>query len=182
MTELSEALLATKWGVVLLQTILRFLRRKILKDIETSKELLSLDNPKIDILSERNSLPMVAFRIPVRKRIYLKLELQRLYIKLICDDTPVNTVFWYKGCNIDDVEATDIEAIGDGVITIRCPCTNIYPIPIHKWELVGEVVFNTKIDDLRREIRLVSSLDRKEEGQLRNYLLEFQRKTCEVVS
>jgi hypothetical protein len=175
MVEIVEVLLATRWGVVLLRTVLRLLRRKTLKKLEISNDILSLANPRVDIWAEYNTLPMIAFKIPIRTRTYLKLKIKRLHVKIICDGIPFNTIFWYKDCNIDDVEAPDIEPLKDGHIKIICPCRHIYPMHIHKWELIGEVVFNSKMGDFRREIRLASSLDESAEKKLRRYLLEFQK-------
>jgi hypothetical protein len=175
MVEIVEILLLTKWGVVLLRTVLRFLKRKTLKTLETSNDILSLENPRVDIWAESNTLPMIAFKIPIRTRTYLKLELKRLYVKIICDNIPFNTIFWYKDCNIDDVEAPDIEPLQDGSIKIICPCRHIYPMHIHKWEMVGEVVFDSEIGDFRREIRLVTSLNVNDEKKLQRYLLEFRK-------
>jgi hypothetical protein len=181
MVEIVEVLLATRRGVILLRTILRFLRQKTLKDLETSDKLLTIENPKVYQWSETCNLPMVAFEIPIRKRIYLKLELQQLFVKVSYNGIPLKRVFWYKGCNIDDVEASNIEAIGDGNIKITCPCMNMYPIRIHKWEIVGEVVFDTKLGRFSRSIKLYADFDQKDSKKLHGYLVEFQDKMQEGV-
>ena len=181
MIEIVEVLLATRRGVVLLRTILRFLRRKTLKVLETSDKLLTIENPKAYTWSETYHLPMVAFEIPIRKRIYLELELQRLFVKVTYDGIPLKTVFWYKGCNIDDVEASNIEAIGDGSIKITCPCMNMYPIRIHKWEIIGDVVFDTKLGCFSRPIKLYADFDQNDSKKLYGYLVEFQDKMQEGV-
>ncbi len=119
---LYDVLAATRLGVILLQTFLRFLRKKALKNIETSEKLLRIKEPEVYLSTRSGSLPMVGFKIPIEKKAYLKLEPQRLLIELTCDNIPLKTFFWYKGCNIDDVVAPDLEAIGDGYIEIKYPC------------------------------------------------------------
>jgi len=181
MVEIVEALLATRLGVILLRTILRFLRRNALEEIETSQKRLTINNPKVDIWSEMNSLPMVGFRIPVINKAYLKLELQRLFVKVTYDGIPLKNIFWYKGCNIDDVEASNIEAIGDGTIKITCPCMNMNPVRIYKWEIIGEVAFDTKLGCFSRPIKLYADFNQKDSKKLHEYLVGFRDKMQEGV-
>ena len=176
---LYDVLVATRLGVILLQTFLRFLRKKALKNIETSEKLLRIKEPEVYLGTRSGSLPIVIFRIPIEKKAYLKLEPQRLLIELTCDDIPLKTFFWYKDCNIDDVVALDLEAIGDGYIEIKYPCVNVFYKHMHKWWLKGEVTFHSKIGDFSRKINLISYLDPKSEKKLREDIIEFQKKMQE---
>jgi len=48
MTELGVALVATRCGVFLLRTILRFLKRKAVRNIESSEKLLDIKEAGMD--------------------------------------------------------------------------------------------------------------------------------------
>ena len=125
MMELGVALVATKWGVFLLRTILRFWKRKALKNVETSEKLLNIKEKNIDFLILDRYLPEVVFMIAVEKRIYLKLHPQKILLELTCDSIPLKTFFVDKNYDIEgikdfpEIEAPDIETIGDGEMTIR---------------------------------------------------------------
>ena len=188
MIGLDDALVATRWGVFLLRTILRFWRGRAIKNIETSKELLDLKEEPMNFRKRGNmGLPVVAFPIFVHKKVYLKLQPQKIMFDLICDSIPLKTISWERNYNIEDlkeeadIEAPDIEAIDDGKIIIRFPCVNVAynHKNIHKWELKGKVTFNSKIGEITKKgtfpFQLGDEKDRKQEDKLKEAIKYFHK-------
>ena len=188
MTELGVALAATRWGVVLLRTILRLWRRRVLEDVEISRGLLDIEEEDMDYDIRYKHLPIqlptVTFTIVVKKRIYLELQLKKLLFELTCDSIPLKTFFYDRSYNMEmekdspDIVAEDIGAIGDGKIIIRYPCVNIFYNHdyVHKWELVGRVTYHSKIGDInKRRVKLIFQLDNKKEEKLKKAIKDFQK-------
>ena len=170
---MDDALVASREGVFLLRTFLSFLKKRALKDIETSEKLLSLEEVKMDYSIINEVLPVVEFKIAVKKKIYLKSQLQKLLLDLTCDSIPLKTFFWDRDYNIEDTKdlpdivAPDIEVIGDGKITVNYPCVHVSYHHIHEWKLRGRVTYRSKIGDINREIKIPFQLDNKNEEKLK---------------
>ena len=191
MTELGAALVATRWGVFLLRTILSFWKRRAVRYIESSQKLLNIKEVGMDYFKTTNDLPVVEFTIVVEKKAYLKLQLQKLLLELTCDHIPLKTFFWDRNYNIEglkdspDIEALDIDAIGDGYIVIRYPCVNVFyrHDPIHKWELMGKITYHSKIGDITKEktlrFQLGDEKDKKKEEKLKKAIADFQNNYIE---
>lgn len=185
MTELGVALVATRWGVFLLRTILRFLKRKAVRNIESSEKLLDIKEADMDFFKttkgDVKEIPVVEFRIAVEKRICLELQLQKLLLELTCDYIPIETIFWERSYNIDgvsvfpEIKAPDIEAIGNGTITIKYPCVNIFYNHMHKWELNGKLTYHSKIGDITKEKTLRFQLSNENEEGLKKAIKHFHK-------
>ena len=183
MMGLDDVLIATRWGVILLRTILRFWRNKMLKKIEASEKLLNIKSAGMDYSIASKDLPVVAFTIAVEKKIYLRLRPKKILLDLTCDFIPQKTFFWDRSYNIEgvkdspDIDAPDIEAIDNGNITIKYPCTNVFYNHdyIHVWQLKGRVTFHSKIGPINKEIKIQFQLDKKNEEGLRKGIKRFQQ-------
>ena len=192
MTEIVVALVATKWGVFLLRTFLSFWKKRAVKDIETSEELLNLKEEDMYFTQRGNmELSVVAFPISVHKQVYLELRPQKIMFNLTCDSIPLKTFFWDSGYNIDDVieademyiEVANIKAIGGGQIIIRYPCVSVSydHSHIHKWVLKGKVTFNSKIGEITKKGTFSFQLGDKKEEKLKNSIKGFQKDYVEGV-
>jgi len=185
MTELGVALVATRLGVFLLRTILRFLKRKAVRNIESSEKLLDIKEAGMDFFKttkgDVKEIPVVEFRIAVEKRIYLELQLQKLLLELTCDYIPIKTIFWERSYNIDgvrvfpEIKAPDIEAIGNGTITIKHPCTVLHSHNMRKWELNGKITYHSKIGDITKEKTLRFQLSDEKEEKLKEAIKRFHK-------
>ena len=186
MIGMDDALVATRWGVILLRTFLSFWKKGALKDIEASEKLLSLKSAGMDYSIKNGTLPVVEFKITVKKKIYLKLHPQKILLDLTCDSIPIKTFLWDSDYSIEDTKDTpdiiapDIDAIDDGEITIKYPCVHVSYHYIHEWKLTGKVTYHSKIGDITKVIRLPFQLeDKKVEEKLRTALKGFQKRYAE---
>ena len=151
---------------------------------------LNIKEEGMDFSTADKHLPVVVFTIAVEKKIKEKLQPQKILLDLTCDSIPLKTYFWDGDYNIEsvkeshfDIDAPDIEAIGDGKITIKYPCMNVFynHTYIHQWELKGIVTYRSKIGDINRKIKLSFQLDKKNEEKLKNAIKAFQRDYVEGV-
>ena len=188
MIGMDDALVASRWGVFLLRTFLSFLRKGALKDIEESEKLLCLKSGGMDYSIINGVLPVAEFKITVKKKIYLKLQLQKILLDLTCDSIPLKAFFWGRDYNIEDTKdipdiiAPDIDAIDDGEIVIKYPCVHVSYHYIHEWELTGKVTYHSKIGDITKVIKLPFQLeDKKDEEKLRGAIKSFQKHYVEGV-
>ena len=185
MIEIIEFLLAWKEGAVLLRTILRFLRKKALKDIETSKELLDIDDniKKVEVIHESH-LPVVKVKIDIGKNIYMVLLPQKIMLRLTCEEIPLKRFYWYDGCDICDTHTSAISAgLGKrGDINVTYRCVNVLPlsgivgnVDKPKWRLEGVITYRCKLGDFNRKIVSSFTLKEEKEEKLKTYLTEFQK-------
>ena len=180
MTAIYDVLVATKWGFFLLRTILKFWNRKAVRNIESSEKLLDIKETEMDFKDVKD-IPVVVFRIAVESKVYLKLQLQKLLLELTCGYIPIETIFWERSYNIDGVrifsviEAPDIEAIGNGTITIKHPCTVLHSHNMRKWELNGKITYHSKIGDITKEKTLRFQLSDEKEKKLKEAIKRFHK-------
>ena len=129
-------------------------------------------------------LPVIMFPIVVEKKINMELRPQKILLELTCDSIPLKKISWDRDYNIDGIEegsseidAPNIEAIGDGKITIEYPCVNVFYNHdyVHEWVLKGKVTYHSKIGDINRKIELTFQLDKKKEEKLKNAIRSFHR-------
>ena len=181
MTELGVALVATRCGVFLLRTILKFWNRRAVRNIESSEKLLDIKETEMDFFKDVKDIPVVVFRIAVENKAYLKLQLQKLLLELTCGYIPIETIFWERSYNIDGVrifsviEAPDIEALGTGTITIQHPCTVLHSHNMRKWELNGKITYHSKIGDITKEKTLRFQLSDEKEEKLKEAIKRFHK-------
>jgi len=181
MTELGVALVATRCGVFLLRTILKFWNRRAVRNIESSEKLLDIKETEMDFFKDVKDIPVVVFRIAVENKAYLKLQLQKLLLELTCGYIPIETIFWERSYNIDGVrifsviEAPDIEALGTGTITIKHPCTVLHSHNMRKWELNGKITYHSKIGDITKEKTLRFQLSDEKEKKLKEAIKRFHK-------
>jgi len=181
MTELGVALVATRCGVFLLRTILKFWNRRAVRNIESSEKLLDIKETEMDFFKDVKDIPVVVFRIAVENKAYLKLQLQKLLLELTCGYIPIETIFWERSYNIDGVrifsviEAPDIEALGTGTITIQHPCTVLHSHNMRKWELNGKITYHSKIGDITKEKTLRFQLSDEKEKKLKEAIKRFHK-------
>jgi len=181
MTELGVALVATRCGVFLLRTILKFWNRRAVRNIESSEKLLDIKETEMDFFKDVKDIPVVVFRIAVENKAYLKLQLQKLLLELTCGYIPIETIFWERSYNIDGVrifsviEAPDIEALGTGTITIKHPCTVLHSHNMRKWELNGKITYHSKIGDITKEKTLRFQLSDEKEEKLKEAIKRFHK-------
>ncbi len=180
MTAIYDVLVATKWGFFLLRTILKFWNRKAVRNIESSEKLLDIKETEMDFKDVKD-IPVVVFRIAVESKVYLKLQLQKLLLELTCDYIPIKTIFWERSYNIDgvrvfpEIKAPDIEAIGNGTITIKHPCTVLHSHNMRKWELNGKITYHSKIGDITKEKTLRFQLSDEKEEKLKEAIKRFHK-------
>ena len=180
MTAIYDVLVATKWGFFLLRTILKFWNRRAVRNIESSEKLLDIKETEMDFKDVKD-IPVVVFRIAVESKVYLKLQLQKLLLELTCGYIPIETIFWERSYNIDGVrifsviEAPDIEAIGNGTITIKHPCTVLHSHNMRKWELNGKITYHSKIGDITKEKTLRFQLSDEKEEKLKEAIKRFHK-------
>ena len=180
MTAIYDVLVATKWGFFLLRTILKFWNRRAVRNIESSEKLLDIKETEMDF-KDAKDIPVVVFRIAVESKVYLKLQLQKLLLELTCGYIPIETIFWERSYNIDSVrifsviEAPDIEALGNGTITIQHPCTVLHSHNMRKWELNGKITYHSKIGDITKEKTLRFQLSDEKEKKLKEAIKRFHK-------
>lgn len=186
MIAIYDVLVATKWGVFLLRTILKFWNRRAVRNIESSEKLLDIKETGMDFFKTTHGdvkeIPVVEFRIAVESKVYLKLQLQKLLLELTCDYLPIETIFWERSYNIDGVRVfpvikspgrANIEELGTGTITIKLPCTVLHD-HMHKWELNGKITYHSKIGDVTKEKTLRFQLSDEKEEELKKAIKHFQ--------
>ena len=127
-------------------------------------------------------LPVVMFPIVVEKKINMELRPKKILLYLTCDSIPLKTISWDRDYNIEgikdssEIDAPNIEAIGDGKITIKYPCVNVFynHSYVHEWVLKGRFTFYSEVGNIDKEESLTFRLDDKVEEKLKGAIKDFQ--------